>query len=50
MWEIIENLVYKSDYEDITMGLLFVPETYDAVIQSSKKILDSGMWDWGCER
>lgn len=43
--EIIENQVYKSDYEDITMGLLFVPETYDAVIQSLKKILDSGMWD-----
>lgn len=43
--EIIESQVYKSDYEDITMGLLFVPETYDAVIQSLKKILDSGMWE-----
>lgn len=43
--EIIESQVYKSDYEDITMGLLFVPETYDAVIQSLKKILDSGMWN-----
>ena len=43
--EIIENQVYKNDYEDITMGLLFVPETYDAVIQSLKKILDSGMWN-----
>ena len=43
--EIIESQVYKSDYEDITMGLLFVPETYDEVIQSLKRILDSGMWD-----
>lgn len=43
--EIIEKQVYKSDYEDITMGLLFVPEAYDAVIQSLKKIMDSGMWD-----
>ena len=43
--EIIESQVYKSNYEEITMGLLFVPETYDAVIQSLKKILDSGMWN-----
>lgn len=43
--EIIEKQVYKSDYEDITMGLLFVPEAYDAVIKSLKKIMDSGMWD-----
>ncbi len=42
--EIIEGGVYKSDYEDITMGLLFVPVTYDVVIQSLKKIVDSGMW------
>lgn len=27
--EIIESQVYKKDYEDITMGLLFAPETYD---------------------
>lgn len=43
--EIIESDVYKSDYEDITMGLLFVPETYNTVIQSLKKIMNSGMWD-----
>ena len=43
--EIIESQVYKNDYEDITMGLLFVPETYETVIQSLKKILNSGMWD-----
>lgn len=43
--EIIESQAYKKDYEDITMGLLFVPETYDAVIQSLKKLADSGLWD-----
>ena len=31
--EIIESNIYKSDYEDITMGLLFVPVTYDTVIR-----------------
>ena len=43
--EIIESQVYKNDYEDITMGLLFVPVTYETVIQSLQKILDSGMWE-----
>lgn len=43
--EILESNVYKNDYEDITLGLLFVPETYDTVIQSLKKIADSGLWD-----
>ncbi len=43
--EIIESRVYKSDYEDITMGLLFVPVGYETVIQSLQKILDSGMWE-----
>ena len=32
-------------YEEITLGLLFVPETYDTVIQSIKKIADSGIWN-----
>lgn len=36
---------YKSDYEDITMGLLFVPVGYETVIQSLQKVLDSGMWE-----
>ena len=40
-----ESQVYRNDYEDITMGLLFVPETYDTVIQSLKKLADSGLWD-----
>ena len=43
--EIIESQVYKSDYEDITTGLLFVPVGYETVIQSLQKILDSGMWE-----
>lgn len=43
--EIIESQVYKSDYEDITMGLLFVPVGYETVIQSLQKIIDSGIWD-----
>lgn len=43
--EIIESQVYKSDYEDITMGLLFVAVGYETVIQSLQKVLDSGMWE-----
>ena len=43
--EIIKNRAYKSDYENITVGLLFVPETYDTVIQSLKQLADSGIWD-----
>lgn len=43
--EIIESQAYRKDYEDITMGLLFVLENYDAVIQSLKKLVDSGVWD-----
>lgn len=38
--EIINSQVYESDYEDITMGLLFVPIGYETVIQSLQKILD----------
>lgn len=43
--EIIEEQAYKSDYEDITMGLLFVPEKYDTVIQSIRQLADSGIWN-----
>lgn len=43
--EIIEKEAYKSDYEEITLGLLFVPETYDTVIQSIRQLADSGIWD-----
>jgi len=42
---IVDEQAYKSDYEDITLGLLFVPETYDTVIQSIKMLADSGIWD-----
>lgn len=42
---IIEKQAYKSDYEEITLGLLFVPETYDTVIQSIRQLADSGLWD-----
>lgn len=43
--EIIERQAYRNDYEDITLGLLFVPETYDTVIQSLQEIADSKMWE-----
>ena len=43
--EMIESQAYRKDYEEITLGLLFVPETYDTVIQSIKKIADSGIWN-----
>lgn len=43
--EIIEEQAYKSDYEDVTTGLLFVPEKYDTVIQSIKQLADSGIWN-----
>lgn len=43
--EIINSQVYRSDYEDITMGLRFVPVGYETVIQSLQKNLDSGMWE-----
>lgn len=43
--EIIDSKAYKNDYEDITMGLLFVPETYDSAIQSLRRLVDSGIWN-----
>ena len=42
--EMMESQAYRKDYEDITLGLLFVPETYDTVIQSIKQLADSGIW------
>lgn len=44
LYEIIENHVYREDYERITSGLLFVPESYDNAIMSLKKIADSGLF------
>ena len=43
--EIIESQVYKNDYENITMGLLFMPVDYEMVIQSLHKVVDSRMWE-----
>ena len=43
--EIIEKEVYKKDYEEITFGLLFVPETYDTVITGVKQLADSKIWN-----
>ena len=43
--EMIESQAYRKDYEDITLGLLFVPATYDTVIQSIKLLADSGIWN-----
>lgn len=45
LYKIIESQSYRNDYEDITLGLLFVPETYDTVIQSIKQLADSGIWN-----
>lgn len=43
--EMIESQAYRNDYDDITLGLLFVPETYDTVIKSIKLLADSGIWN-----
>lgn len=43
--EIVEKQVYKKDYKSVTMGLLFIPETYDTVITSIQKLIDSGIWN-----
>lgn len=43
--EIIENQVYRNDYDNITMGLLFIPENYDTVIQGIKQIVENGIWN-----
>jgi len=43
--EIVDSQAYKSDYEEITLGLLFVPETYDTVIQSIRQLAESGIWN-----
>lgn len=45
LYEIIDKQVYKMDYENITLGLLFIPVTYQAVIQSIRQLAESGMWD-----
>ena len=42
---IVEEQAYKKDYEEITMGLLFITVTYDTVIQSIQKLINSGVWN-----
>ena len=42
--EIIDRQAYKNDYEEITSGLLFAPESYDVAIKSLKKIAESGLF------
>lgn len=43
--EAFEELLIGAANENITVGLLFVPETYDTVIQSVKRLADSGIWN-----
>ena len=43
--EMIESQAYRNAYEQITLGLLFVPETSDTVTQSIKQLADSGIWN-----
>lgn len=45
LYDIINSDAYKNDYENITLGLLFVPVPYNTVIQSLKLLADSGMWE-----
>lgn len=42
--EIIEQQIYRIDYQNTTLGLLFIPESYDTVIQSLKLIANSPIW------
>lgn len=42
---IIYEGAYKSDYEAVTMGLLFEKVSYDTAIQALQKIVDSGLVD-----
>ena len=39
--DIIESKAYHSDYNDITLGLLFIPESYDTVINGLREIANS---------
>ena len=43
--KIIDENTYKSDYETVTVGLLFENVTYNAAINTLKKILNSGLLD-----
>jgi len=43
--EILDNNIYKSDFETITTALLFESVTYDSVSAAIQKIVDSGILD-----
>lgn len=42
---IVDKQVYQKDYEDITMRLLFVPESYEEVIKSIELLSKSDIWE-----
>ena len=42
---LIENEVYKADYENITVRILEEDVTYDVAIEAVKKIAASGMFE-----
>lgn len=42
---LIENEVYKEDYENITVRILEEDVTYDVAIEAVKKIAVSGMFE-----
>ena len=42
---IVDEKVYQKDYENITMRLLFVPESYDEVSKSIELLSKSNIWE-----
>lgn len=44
--EIVAKEVYRSDYNNITLSLLFEPVSYDEVISVIRTITESGITDW----
>ena len=42
---LIENEVYKEDYENITARILEEGVSYDVAIEAIKKIAESGMFE-----
>ena len=42
---LIENEVYKEDYENITVRILEEDVSYDVAIETVKKIAESGMFE-----
>ena len=42
---LIENEVYKEDYENITARILEEDVSYDVAIEAVKKIAESGMFE-----